>query len=112
MTLAYMMTGRVVSYQPIPYRVRKGKTRVHLLWDSLRTLQYIVEASVYYNPLKIFLLMSFLALGCSVLGFLGSVELHLLGGSVLGIACLILCFLMFALGLLAVLLKQIMDKEV
>lgn len=55
-TLAYMMTGRFVSYRPIPYHKRVGKTKVRLFRDTLRTLQYILEAILFYNPLKIFLL--------------------------------------------------------
>jgi glycosyltransferase involved in cell wall biosynthesis len=110
MTLSYMMTGRFVGYRSIPYRARRGKTKVRLLKDSLRTLQYIVQAIIYYNPLKIFLLMTVIALIASVAGFIGSIAFHLLAGYILGIGGIILAFLMFAFGLLAVLLKQIMDK--
>ena len=110
MTLSYMMTGRFVGYRPIPYRARKGETKVHLFRDSLRTLQYVVQSVVYYNPLKIFLLMALIALAGSVAGFIGSVLFQINAGYILGISGIILAFLMFAFGLLAVLLKQIMDK--
>jgi glycosyltransferase involved in cell wall biosynthesis len=109
-TLAYLMTGRFVTWHPIPYRGRKGRTKVRLLRDSLRTLQYIVEAAVYYNPLKIFMLLAGLTLVGSVIGFAVSALLHLAVGYFLGIAGILLAALIFALGLLAVLLKQIMDK--
>lgn len=110
LTLSYMMTGRFVAYRDIPYAARKGKTKVRLLRDSLRALQYIVQATVYYNPLKIFLLLAALSLACSALGFLVSIYGHLMIGYILGIGGILLAFLMFATGLLAVLLKQIMDK--
>jgi len=109
-TLAYLMTGRLVTWRPIPYRGRKGRTKVRLFRDSLRTLQYIVEAAVYYNPLKIFMLLAGLALGGAVIGFVVSAVLHLTIGYILGIAGILLAAQFFALGLLAVLLKQIMDK--
>lgn len=110
MTLSYMMTGRFVGYFPIPYRERKGKTKVKLFRDALRTLQYIIQASVYYNPLKIFILLAAMALGMSVLGFVGSALFKLLTGYILGIAGIVLAFMSFSAGLISVLLKQIMDK--
>jgi len=110
MTLSYMMTGRFVGYCPTDYRERKGKTKVRLLRDSLRTLQYIAQATVYYNPLKIFILMAVIALAGSVAGFILSAVFGLLTGYILGVSGLVLSFLMFSVGLLAVLLKQIMDK--
>jgi hypothetical protein len=58
MTLAYMMTGRFVAYTKIDYFERSGLSKVRLFRDALRTLQYVVEAILYYNPLKIFMLFS------------------------------------------------------
>ena len=58
----------------------------------------------------IFLLLAALSLACSALGFLVSIYGHLMIGYILGIGGILLAFLMFATGLLAVLLKQIMDK--
>lgn len=62
MTLAYMMTGRFVAYTPIDYFERAGRSKVRLFRDALRTLQYVVEAILYYNPLKLFLLFSLICL--------------------------------------------------
>ena len=56
MTLAYMMTSKYVKYIEIDYHERIGSTKVRLFRDSLLTLQYIAQAGIYYNPLKIFLL--------------------------------------------------------
>ena len=50
-TLAYMMTGRFVGYVEAAYRPRRGRTKVRLIRDGLRTLQYMVQAIAYYNPL-------------------------------------------------------------
>jgi len=110
MTLSYMMTGRFVGYFRIPYRERKGKTKVKLFRDALRTLQYIIQASVYYNPLKIFTLLAGLALCGSVFGFMLSILFKVLIGYILGVSGIILAFMTFSAGLISVLLKQIMDK--
>ncbi len=61
-TLIYLLTGKFVRYVPIDYGARKGRSKVRIIQDSLRTLQYITEVIVTYNPLKLFVLMS---------GFLG-----------------------------------------
>lgn len=60
MTLAYLFTGRTVCYVPIPYYKRLGKSKVHFLRDSLRTLQYITESIAYFNPVKLFMLLAIL----------------------------------------------------
>lgn len=110
MTLAYMMTGKTVKYFDIPYHEREGKTKVKLFKDSMRTLQYIVQAITYYNPLKIFLLFSIVCFLCSILGFLASALLGLKSGFLLGVGGLLTCIIIMCFGLVADLLKQIMDK--
>lgn len=69
-TLVYLLTGLSIKYVPISYHKRDGKTKVKLVRDILRTLQYILEIILYYNPLKIYLL---LVVFCLILGslFLG-----------------------------------------
>lgn len=109
-TLAYMMTGKFVKYVEIPYMQREGNSKVRLFRDSLRTLQYIVQAATYYNPLKIFILFSFICIFFSLVGFGLSIILHLLSGFLLGIGGVLVALVVFSIGLLADLLKQIMDK--
>ncbi len=61
MTLAYFFTGMKVRYVPIEYSKRLGVTKVKIVRDSLRTLQFMTESIAYYNPLKLFLLLAILA---------------------------------------------------
>jgi glycosyltransferase involved in cell wall biosynthesis len=110
MTLAYMLTHRFVGYVPIAYRERVGTTKVRLFRDSLRTLQYIVEGIVYYNPIKMFLLLAALAL---LLGFVSAGILLITAGYGAGLVAaigLLAALLIFALGLLADLLRQILIR--
>ncbi len=109
-TLAYMMNSLFVCYIDIPYRKRHGKTKVRLFKDSVRLLRYVIESSVYYNPFKIFSLLSFLCVFLSVVGFIFSHFLNIRAGYILGIGGLLVSIIVFSIGLLAVLLKQIMDK--
>jgi glycosyltransferase involved in cell wall biosynthesis len=110
LTLAYLMTGRFVDYVPIGYDARIGVTKVRLFRDALRTLQYMVQSIVYYNPVKMFLL---LAAGCLTVAILaagvavvtGSATAALLAGM-----AVLAALLVFGLGLVADLLRQIMAK--
>lgn len=58
LTLAYCFLHRFIGYVPIVYGKRVGHSKVHFVRDSLRTLQYLVESIAYFNPLKLFLLLS------------------------------------------------------
>lgn len=63
-TLAYMLKGYFIKYIPISYYKREGSSKVRHLKDSLGSLQIIVQSILYYNPLKIFLvLLMFLTIG-------------------------------------------------
>ena len=110
LTLAFAMSSRFVAYVPIEYRPRKGRSKIRLFSDSARTLQYIVQTIIYHNPLKIFLLFSVICIGLATIGFIGSATLGLQSGFLLGIGGLLVALLVFSLGLLADLLKQILEK--
>lgn len=110
MTLAYMLTGRFVTYVPITYRERVGTTKVRLFRDALRTLQYIVQGIVYYNPVKMFLLLAVAAL---IAGLVSSALLaaSASGGAIMMAAIAVLTALViFSLGLVADLLRQILIR--
>lgn len=111
MTLAFMMTGKFVKYVEIDYQPREGKTKVKLLRDSLRTFQYILQAINYYNPLKIFMLFSFLCVALSFFSFFFSAITHLRIGYYFGIGGLLMALVVICFGLMTDLLKQIMDKS-
>lgn len=110
MTLAYMMKGRFVGYRDIKYFQRVGKTRVRLFRDSVRTLQYVIEACVYFNPLKIFALLSLICGVTGIAAFTLGVVFQIMSAFWLGVGCFLLAIVVFALGLVCVLLKQIMDR--
>lgn len=111
LTLAYMMTGRFVSYIDIPYEKRLGQTKVRLFRDSLRTLQFILQAITYYNPIKVFILFAGVCILLSCMGFLISTFLHINAGYYLGLGGFLVSLIILCLGLIADLLKQIMHKQ-
>jgi glycosyltransferase involved in cell wall biosynthesis len=109
-TLGYMMTGKFVTYLPVSYAERRGQAKVRLLRDSMRTLQYIVEAILYYNPAKIFIVLAGFLMMLALISFALAFVTHLLVFYVLGVGALLFTPLIFALGLLAMLLKQILAE--
>ncbi len=110
-TLAYMMNGGFVHYVPIEYLKRTGKTKVRLFRDSMRSLQYIVEAAAYYSPLRVFAFFSFLCLSLAALSLTSAIIFQLVSLFALGVGAILLSLLMIGLGLLAALLRQIMDGD-
>jgi hypothetical protein len=100
-----------VAYVPIDYNERVGKSKVKLLRDSMKTLQYIVEAAIYYNPLKIFVLMTSIVIATSIASFLLALLIKLNVFFYVGVGGIISSAIIFSLGLIAVLLRQIMLKS-
>lgn len=111
LTLAYMMNAKFVDYVEIDYRERIGRSKVNLFRDSIRTLQYVLEACTYYNPLKIFVLLAMMCTALALVSLIGGIVLQLVSAFVLGVGAILLSILVVAMGLLAVLLKQIMNQR-
>lgn len=111
LTLAYMMNGMFVKYVPINYMKREGKTKVRLFRDSLRTLQFIVEAIMFYNPIKIFIVFSSMLMSFAVFNFFLSIVFKRPITFYLGVGSIFLAILMFGLGLLSVQLKHILGRS-
>lgn len=107
-TLSFLMTGKTVQYVKIPYEKRIGQSKVKLFKDSIRTLQYILQMTLYFNPFKIFMLLSTLMLSSSILCLILSVWLQIKTGFLLGAGGLLSSVLVFCLGLVAELLRQIL----
>lgn len=110
LTLTYMMNSKFVKYHEIEYHERVGRSKVHLFRDSMRTLQYILEAATYYNPMKIFVFFGLICLVIALLSIMGGVIWQVTSAFLLGVGAILLAVLICAMGLLAVLLKQIMNQ--
>ncbi len=64
LTLSFLSSHRFVHFEPIHYLSRVGTSKVRYIRDTLRTLQLMLETIVYYNPMKVgVLLMGFPLLG-------------------------------------------------
>jgi polyisoprenyl-phosphate glycosyltransferase len=98
-TLVYHLTHKTIAYLPIPYSKRVGKSKVKMLHDTLRTLQYITECIVRYNPLKLFIVLSALAV---VVGAIGIIW----GGLFSLILGILTSLIVFSLGLVGESLRR------
>ncbi len=76
LTLAFLMTGKLVEYIPVEYHPRIGKTKVKPIRDSLITLKFIFKSLKRYNPRKLiqlcFVMMIFIGLIGAALSFICS----------------------------------------
>jgi glycosyltransferase involved in cell wall biosynthesis len=61
-TLLFMMRALPVTYVPIEFRKRAGRSKVRYLRDSLRALQIVASITARLNPVKLFLLAALLNL--------------------------------------------------
>jgi glycosyltransferase involved in cell wall biosynthesis len=78
-TLVYMLNHKFVTYIPIPYEKRVGNSKVRIVRDIFRTLQYIFEIILYYNPVKIYILLFF---AVAVLGVISGLFYALLDSKI------------------------------
>jgi glycosyltransferase involved in cell wall biosynthesis len=110
-TLALMLDGHFVFFYPLTYQAREGISKVRLLRDSFRTMQYVVQTVLYTQPLRIFILFSSLLVAMSLIAFLTSFITRLNLLYFLGIGGILAALLVFCLGMLADLLRQIMIQQ-
>jgi hypothetical protein len=57
-TLAFLSEGYLVTFIPIDYYQRKGRSTFHPLTDTYNYLSLVVRTIMYFNPLKVFLPIS------------------------------------------------------
>lgn len=111
LTLAYMMTGKLVAYIPINYFKREGKSHVRLFRDSLYTLSYIIRQILYFNPMRIFFLFGVIWVAIGVFAFLFSLLLGINAGYYMAILSIVVFFMMVGMGLIAEQLRQLIGVE-
>lgn len=108
-TLYFLSNDHKLTYVPIGYYQRKGKSKIRPIKDSLNFLQLIIRTVMFFNPLKVFLPLSlfFLFLSFSVL------LISYIMGRVMDITTIVLFVMgiqLLALGLLADLIDKRLGK--
>ncbi|MDD5421818.1 MAG: glycosyltransferase family 2 protein [Candidatus Omnitrophota bacterium] len=106
-TLAMSLGGYFIKYMPIEYHKRKGASKVRYFRDTLRSLQIIVETILYYNPIKIFILLCGFLWAVMVIAVVACAFLGLDFLTLLAIESFLASFIVFGLGLIADLMRKI-----
>ncbi|MSU74473.1 glycosyltransferase family 2 protein [Candidatus Kaiserbacteria bacterium] len=107
-TLAFMLNAYSVQYIPIEYHKRVGTSKVRYVRDILRSTQIILEAIVFYNPTKIFLLFALGIVASGALGIVISLFASIPG--LIVFLALALAILMLGTGFIVVFLKFSHDR--
>jgi polyisoprenyl-phosphate glycosyltransferase len=95
LTLAMFMEHHFVKYVPIEYYDRVGSSKVKIRIDSLRMLQILVMTTLYYNPLKLFLLVCMTTVSIGLIAGIWGV----IGNNPFGIPLMIMSiFVSFIIG--------------
>ncbi len=110
-TLAFMLNGHFVKYIPIDYQKRLGKSHIRYFRDTLRSAQIIVQAILYYNPIKIFLLLSLPAIFFTIVTLILGFAMHEVLFYITSIFCFLFSIIMFSLGLLTDMLRKSFQKK-
>jgi hypothetical protein len=85
-TLSFLADGYEVKFVPIDYYQRKGRSSFHPLSDTYNYFLLVIRTVMYFNPLKVFLPLSFLFLTAGVVRQLhqfATVNLHVTSSNVL-----------------------------
>ena len=60
-TLAFLCNHQNVSFLPVDYYDRKGISSFHPIYDTYNYISLVIRTIMYFNPLRIFIPLSFLA---------------------------------------------------
>jgi glycosyltransferase involved in cell wall biosynthesis len=102
LTLAFLLDERFVKYVDVEYLQREGKSKVRIRRDSLRMLQILAQGILYYNPLKLFLLLCMLCMGLGLIMTVLVTLVYSLGQALMLLALTLLATIIVgALGFIA-----------
>ena len=112
LTLIFILNHYYVKYVPIEYHVREGKSKVNHFRDTLRAAQIIVETILFYNPIKLFLLIALCnSIFGVALGVLNHYTFKVDFLSTLSAICIASFVPLFSIGLIADQLKKFYKKN-
>lgn len=101
MTMTFTYLKYAISYIDIPYELRKenSPSKVRLLKDSLRTLQYIIKIILFFDKIKLFVLISFILILLSIILF--SISFYNISFMLPGFLTFLTSILIFGIGMLS-----------
>lgn len=107
-TIAFLSDHYLVTFVPIPYRGREGRSKIKPVRDTLNFLQLLLRTTMYFNPLKVLLPVSFLLLLVAVL--IGVYSL-LSQGQVMDVTVITLTMASLQIAIVAMIADMIQKKN-
>ena len=107
-TIAFLSDHYLVKFLPIPYRRREGRSKIRPLRDTLNFAQLLLRTTMYFNPLKVLLPLSFLLLLLAVI--IGVYSL-LSQGRVMDITVIILAMASLQIAVVAMIADKVQKKN-
>ncbi len=100
-TLAFLCNGYEVTYMPIEYKPRVGRSKFHPIRDAYLYLIQVLRMMTYFNPLRVFLPVALLLGGAGFLKMLADLyrySWHVTPGTLMVV---LTALQIFALGMVA-----------
>jgi glycosyltransferase involved in cell wall biosynthesis len=107
-TLAMLTNGYQVKYIPVNYFKRAGKSKIKPVRDTLNFIQLIIRTVLYFNPLRVFIPLSFCMVILAFLLLIGSWLLTEKAMDVTFGVMLMTAVMLMAIGMLA----DLIDKRI
>ena len=107
-TIAFLSDHYLVKFLPIPYRRREGRSKIRPLRDTLNFVQLLLRTTMYFNPLKVLLPVSFLLLLLAVV--IGVYSL-LSQGQVMDITVITLAMASLQIAVVAMIADMVQKKN-
>jgi hypothetical protein len=85
-------------------REKNSPSKVRLFKDSLRTLQFIIKIVLFFDKIKLFVLISFLLFLFSMISFL--ISIYNINFFLAGILTLLTSIIVFCIGMLSETIKK------
>ena len=101
LTLAMISDARSVGFVPVEYGERVGSSKVHFVRDSFRILQVLIQAIVRHNPLKLFVVFTFVLWLLSLVALIVWITLGIASIGLVSAGVFLVGVQVFSVGLLA-----------
>jgi len=105
-TLAVLVNGYTIEYIPIDYFHRNGKSKIKPVQDTFNFIQLIIRTVLYFNPLRVFVPLSFLLVVFAFIVLFGSWFLFGKAMDVTFGVSLMTAVIVLAIGMLADLINK------
>jgi glycosyltransferase involved in cell wall biosynthesis len=110
-TLGMLTNAYLISYVPINYHARVGKSKIKPIRDTLNFLQLVIRMALYFKPLKMFVPLSIVLAGLAVAWAVFSMTVLGQLADVSVLVIIMTAIQVFVVGMLAELINQRLPND-